>query len=504
MQDKAGTDGDGQRGPAALASTSARPLEESQPASAVGIGGVLALFTATTFLSALLLFSVQPMFAKMVLPILGGSPSVWAVAMLFFQAALLAGYCYAHLLISTLRPWIGGLIHIAVCAAAAAALPIGVPQSLGEPPPGDPVAWQLMLFAVGVGMPFFAVSANAPLLQAWFAASGHPHGNDPYFLYGASNLGSLLALLAYPLVLEPAFGVGALARFWAAGFIALIALIVLSLFAVRRADTARAGNFRSVSAAAPAATASVQEAAPPGWARRLGWVGLAFVPSALLTAFTNHITMDVASAPLLWVLPLALYLLTFVLVFRDRPIALVPSLVLVMLVGGACWSFFSERLLGAESSRFGMIAEGMFLALVFLVAQRWVLKASSMDGLRAVHIATLVLALLALAQTEHEGWFITASTGVAVFFASTMVAHRTLYETRPSASRLTEFYLLMSLGGVLGGVFAALIAPRVFSQIYEYPILLALTVACRPGALSLRFGRAQMDSLLVLWLIVAA
>ena len=470
-------------------------LPEARQSRAAG-AGALVVFTATTFLSALLLFSVQPMFAKMVLPILGGSPSVWAVAMVFFQATLLAGYCYAHLLIRATSPAVGGGVHLGLTVAALLALPIGVPGNFGEPPPGDPALWQLGLFAAGVGLPFLAVSANAPLLQAWFAVSGHRHARDPYFLYAASNLGSLIALLAYPLVLEPAFGLTALAKIWAAGFVALLALLLMTWIGISARGPA----------AHVAATARELGDAKPSLGRRLGWIGLAFVPSALLTAFTNHVTMDVASAPLLWVIPLAIYLLTFVLVFRERPIALLPAAIVVALGAGAIWPFVGRRLLGLESGLDGnaqMIAGGLAAAL-FVVIVKGVLKASSMDGMRWVHVGALVLALLTLSQTEHEGWFVTATTGVAVFFAATMVAHRTLYETRPAASRLTEFYLLMSLGGVLGGLFAALVAPRIFSQIYEYPILLALSAACRPGALKLDFSKKGRDGLLALWLVIAS
>jgi hypothetical protein len=457
----------------------------------------LAVFTATTFLSAFLLFSVQPMFAKMVLPILGGSPSVWAVALLFFQAALLAGYCYAHVLIRLTRPLLSGVIHIALSLLALFALPIAVPSGFGEPPPGDPAFWQLGLFAAGVGLPFLAVSANAPLLQAWFAASGHPHARDPYFLYGASNLGSLIALLAYPFVLEPAFGVTALSRIWAAGFVALIALIALSILVVRRPAISTADS--------RAETPSLEVGPPPSLGRRLGWIGLAFVPSALLTAFTTHITMDVASAPLLWVLPLALYLLTFVLVFRDRPIALLPAALIVALGVGAFWPGIAKALFGIEDvSTWQQTVAALVGALAYGLALKLVWRRSAMDGMRAVHIAALILALLALSQTEHEGWFVTASTGVAVFFAATVVAHRTHYETRPPAARLTEFYLFMSLGGVLGGLFAALLAPRLFSEIFEYPILLALTLACQPGALSLGKPGTRREALLSLWIVIAA
>src|SRR5262252_4634319 len=273
---------------------------------------VLCSFTATTFLSALLLFSVQPMFAKMVLPVLGGSPSVWAVAIFFFQAALLVGYCYAHVLIAHASVPQTGLIHLGVCALAILALPIGLPSGWREPPAGEPYLWQIGLFMAAIGLPFVAVSANAPLLQAWFARTGHPHGSDPYFLYAASNLGSLIALLSYPFVLEPVFGLKTLSKLWSVLFLVLIialAFVFLLMWVLEREHGATL---------APAGAATVAE--PVTWSDRLAWIGLALVPAALLTAFTTHVTTDVASAPLLWVLPLALYLLTFVLVFRERPI----------------------------------------------------------------------------------------------------------------------------------------------------------------------------------------
>src|SRR5262245_17079080 len=383
---------------------------------------VLASFTATTFLSALLLFSVQPMFAKMVLPVLGGSPSVWAVAICFFQAALLAGYCYAHLLIAKAPPAQTGPIHLGVCLLALLALPIGLPAAWGEPPPGEPYLWQLGLFAVAIGLPFLAVSANAPLLQAWFARTGHPHGHDPYFLYAASNLGSLIALLAYPFVLEPLLGLKELSRLWSLGYLVLLAALALAFMLMR----SRLSDPADAAATVAAAKTQGGPSAAPTWADRLGWIGLALVPAALLTAFTTHVTTDIASAPLLWVLPLSLYLLTFVLVFRDKP--LIPRQVLLL-----------------------------------------------------VHLAAVAVALLVLAQTKHDNWFVTATTGVIVFFASGMVAHRTLYEARPIARHLTEFYLWMSFGGALGGLSAALIAPKIFSEVFEYPLLLALSMACRPG-----------------------
>ena len=402
------------------------------------------VFTATTFLSALLLFAIQPMFAKMVLPVLGGSPSVWSVSVFFFQAALLAGYLYAHLLINKAPPHLTGIIHLGVCIVSFICLPIGLSSRWGEPPQGEPYMWQLGVFTASIGLPFMAVAANAPLLQAWFARSGHPNARDPYFLYAASNLGSLIALLGYPFILEPAFGLSQLSHIWAYGFVALVVSLGGSFFLMRGAQV---GGVPEVVAAPVGA---LDAAAPaPTLQQRLGWVGLAFVPSALVTAFTVHVTTDVASAPLLWVLPLALYLLTFVLVFRDNP------------------------LIARES-------------LLFL------------------HLVALVVALITLSQLQSGSWFVTSSTGVAVFFTTAMLAHRTLYEARPAPRYLTEFYLWMSFGGALGGMFTALIAPKIFSQIFEYPLLLALSMACRPGALTLLGDREKKkEELIMLWLIAA-
>ena len=223
------------------------PPRAALPKSPAG-AGVLALFVATTFLSAFLLFSIQPLFAKMVLPVLGGSSSVWAVALLFFQAALLAGYGYAHLLTRYVPFASSGFVHLGLAALALLALPVGLPETWREPPLGDPYLWQLGLFAVAVGLPFVAVAANAPLLQAWFSRSGHPHAQDPYFLYGASNLGSLIALLGYPFLFEPAFGLTALSRYWALLYVVLIVAIGACFALVRRRAEARHAASRRVDA----------------------------------------------------------------------------------------------------------------------------------------------------------------------------------------------------------------------------------------------------------------
>jgi spermidine synthase len=401
-------------------------------------------FTGTTFLSALLLFAIQPMFAKTVLPVLGGSPSVWSVSVFFFQTALLGGYLYAHLLINKAPAHLTGLIHLGVCLAAAICLPIGMVGWVGEPPAGDPYLWQLGLFAASIGLPFMAVSANAPLLQAWFARTGHPNARDPYFMYAASNLGSLIALLGYPFLLEPAFGLSELTHLWAYAYGLLVLAIGGSFFLMRGAQV---GGVPETAAAAPAGAATDVPAAAPTLTNRLTWVGLAFVPSALVTAYTVHITTDVASAPLLWVIPLAIYLLTFVLVFRDRP------------------------LIARES-------------LLFL------------------HLVALAVALIALAQYTNS-WHIVSLTGLAVFVTTALLAHRTLYEARPAPVHLTEFYLWMSLGGALGGMFTALVAPQIFSEIYEYPLLLALSMACRPGALKVSQERLRNEGVALLAVAIA-
>jgi hypothetical protein len=177
--------------------------QDHSSASPTNFGLLVTAFTATTFLSAILLFSVQPLFAKMVLPVLGGAPSVWAVAVCFFQIALLVGYCYAHVLKTRFAIEHAGYLHLIFCVIAIAALPIALPANWSEPPPGEPYFWQMGLFATAVGLPFVAVAANAPLLQAWFSETRHPAARDPYFLYAASNLGSFAALIGYPFLLEP-------------------------------------------------------------------------------------------------------------------------------------------------------------------------------------------------------------------------------------------------------------------------------------------------------------
>jgi spermidine synthase len=390
---------------------------------------VLSLFTAAVFLSALLLFGVQPMFARMVLPQLGGSPSVWSVAMVFFQSMLLAGYAYAHLLTQMRNRWLAAALHLSVLVGAAFTLPLSIVQGWGAPPASGTALWLLGLFTGSIGLPFFALAANNPLLQAWFVRTGHREGNDPYFLYAASNVGSFLALLSYPLVLEPMFSLHTQGWLWSAGFVVLVLLIGGCALLLLRSD--------------PDVTAKDWPDAvgvKPSW-RTIGrWIFAAAVPSGLLVAVTAHISTDLTSAPLLWVMPLSLYLLTWVLVFQRNPI-LSHQLMLFLQPFAVAW----------------------IVALLYL-------------GNRIPMLPSLAGHLFA-------------------FFVIAMSCHGELARSRPAPVHLTSFYVSLSFGGMLGGLFAGLLAPYLFSWIAEYPILIALAVLCRPLAPG---GRNQM------WFWVAA
>jgi hypothetical protein len=385
---------------------------------------VRALYIATVFVSAALLFVVQPMFTKMVLPRLGGAPAVWSVAMVFFQATLLAGYAYAHGLIRLARPRIGLAIHVAVTIGAVFVLPLAIAQGWGAPPQRGEAFWLLGLFAASIGLPFFALSANAPLLQAWFARTDHPRAANPYFLYAASNVGSFLALISYPLAVEPLTRLTDQSRVWSVGFGVLIVLM-----AACGVVSVRAGRLR-------AASDPQDTGAPPPPARRaLAWVVLAAVPSGLLVAVTAHISTDIGAVPLLWVVPLALYLATFVIVFQARPI--IPHHLV-------------------------LLAQPFFIVAL---------------------VATLVLPVVhhILAQI---------AINLVAFFVIALTCHGELAKRRPPAEHLTAFYLWMSAGGMIGGLCAALIAPLVFNWIAEYPLLIVLAALCRPG-LSFPLGRRE-------------
>ncbi len=375
---------------------------------------LLRVFAAAIFLSAALLFAVQPMFTKMVLPRLGGTPAVWSVAMVFFQAMLLAGYAYAHLITRHLPGRASVIVHVAVMAVATLSLPLAIAVGWGRPPGVYTELWLIALFAVSIGLPFFALSANGPLLQAWFARTSHPSAANPYFLYAASNVGSFLALLAYPFVVEPLTRLGQQSLGWTVLFYVLIALI------------ATAGVLMLRTPRKPESLADAPPAPPPSWRDAVTWIFLAAIPSALLVSVTSHISTDIAAAPFMWVIPLALYLLTFVIVFQTRP----------------------------------------------LLRHRW------MVFIEPFFIVGLV-AVMSLDITSYALWLLVLN--VAAFFVIAMVCHGELSRRRPPAQHLTAFYMWMSTGGVIGGIFSGLIAPNIFSWVAEYPALIVLAILCRPG-----------------------
>src|SRR5689334_13540897 len=377
---------------------------------------VLTVYTAAIFVSALLLFSVQPLFTKMVLPRLGGSPAVWSVAMVFFQSLLLAGYAYAHLLMQVKSRVVPVVVHLVLLIAAFITLPLGIATAYGEPPASGYAVWLLGLFVISIGLPFFALAANNPLLQAWFVRTGHPAGHDPYFLYASSNIGSFLALLSYPFLLEPMFTLHTQNRLWTGGYGILIVLIAACGVLLLRSPKLAMVDARTEDLNAPA----------PGLMTRLRWIFLAGVPSGLLIAVTAHISTDVAAAPLLWVLPLSLYLLTWVVVFQSRP----------------------------------------------LLPHKWMLM------LQPVAIAGVVVLL---AFGGEQNLLLTLGGHQLCFFVIAMACHGELARTRPAAKYLTGFYVALSFGGMVGGLFAGLLAPFAFSWVAEYPILLALAALCRPA-----------------------
>ncbi len=383
------------------------------PAAAAPRPAPPALFALTVFTSAALVFMVQPMVAKLVLPLLGGSSSVWNTSMAFFQLALLAGYFYAHLLqrIPTVRGQ--ALTHLAALIVAAVALPLRVNGLAGPPSSEHPNLWLLTVLTLSIGAPFAVLSATAPLVQAWHARTvGAAGGKEPYVLYAASNLGSLLALLAYPIAVEPAFTLFGQRMGWSLGYVLFVLIIGVLALAVSRARAQAAER------AAPAATPA------PSWRQRLIWVALAAIPSSLMLGVTTYITTDIASAPFLWVLPLALYLGTFIIAFQERP-AISPELTLT-LQGAALAACVA--LLPFRATFFGL--------LLF------------------VHLSA--------------------------FFLTALMCHQRLVAQRPDPAHLTEFYLCLSLGGVVGGGFNAFLAPVLFSDVWEYPLILALSCLARP------------------------
>ncbi len=388
---------------------------------------MIRLFTITLLVSSGLLFLVQPMFARIVLPLLGGTPAVWNTCMVFFQASLLAGYLYAHL--ST--KWLGvrrqTMLHAGVLLLPMLVLPIGISEGWAPPSEGDPIGWLLLLLTATIGLPFFVVAASAPLMQKWFSSLGHETSDDPYYLYAASNAGSMTALLAYPTIFEPLMTLSQQSAVWTGGYVLLALLTIGCAVAVVRHHKLHHTTARGH--ATP--TVEHSHALPPLlFMRKLRWIALTAVPSSLLLGVTQYITTDLVVVPVLWVIPLAMYLLTFILVFARR------------------------RLIPQHVAR------------------------------RALPPAALVLLLMLVIEATNPLVLIVVGHLLA-FFILALACHGELADDRPSTRDLTSYYLMMGIGGMLGGVFNAIIAPHLFTTVAEYPIAVAAAALfmVRPGEL---------------------
>ncbi|MGH9943566.1 MAG: spermidine synthase, partial [Pyrinomonadaceae bacterium] len=398
--------------------------------------GLTLLYALTMFVSACLLFWSQPMVAKLLLPSLGGTPAVWNTSLLFFQTLLLAGYAYALYASTRLSLRRQVLVQLALFLVAALALPIGLPASALDylPRTSNPTPWLLGVLLLTVGLPFFALSTSAPVLQRWFSQTRHREARDPYFLYAASNAGSLVALLGYPLLVEPFFSLRVQTRLWAALYAALALLVALCGLTLWRANKAAGqesqpagGTDRQIGPLEGESELSETPSAEPepDTRSRLRWIALAFVPTSLMMGATAYVSTDIASLPLLWVVPLAVYLLTLILAFARRQL-------------------ISRR----------------------VVAQ-------------AIPGATLILVLVYLSGATQPALFLVV-LHLAFLFVAALGCHQQLAFERPPAKHLAEFYLWMSAGGALGGVFNALVAPAVFDSVIEYPLVILLAALLRP------------------------
>ncbi|POZ52273.1 fused MFS/spermidine synthase [Methylovulum psychrotolerans] len=389
---------------------------------------LILLFATTLFTSASLMFVLQPLFGKILLPLLGGSPAVWNTCMVFYQSILFLGYLYAHTLSTRLSASQQILVHASIILLSVLALPVGLPEQVTPPTEGNPTWWLLSTLGLAIGLPFFVLSTTAPLIQKWFAQIGHHSSHDPYFLYAASNTGSLLALLSYPFLLEPNIGLAAQQTDWSMGY-ALLGVLIAACAAML---------WRNRQAAATVTAASA-DTLP--WLTQLHWLALALVPSSLLLGLTNFISTDIASVPLLWIIPLTVYLLSFIIVFSKWNDAIHPWMV-----------------------RIQPIFLIPFIAYAFI------------NPADLPYWAYLILHVIA-------------------FFLAIMVCHGELAKRRPPTQYLTRFYLIMSFAGMLGGMFNTFVAPFIFNGIYEYPIMIVAALLLRPG-LPLALNRRLLWQLL--------
>ena len=396
------------------------------------------LFVVAILSGSFLLFLVQPMVARMALPRLGGAPAVWNSAMLVYQALLLGGYAYAH--------WLGRLsagrqavIHLAVLVAAMLWLPLHL-SGMDLPADAAPTFWVPWLLATSIGPLFFAISAQAPLLQRWFSTSSD--GADPYALYAASNLGSFGGLIAYPLLVEPLLALRWQSWLWTAGYVLVVLLVAACAWRLPRTANSHTAQTPTGEVVSP----------PPPRVRVALWIALAFVPSGLMLATSTYITTDVVAMPLLWVLPLGLYLLSFSIAFAaNRDLA---------------------------------------------------------DTLTRIAPITILLFGGVMVGGYQEKPYLNAALALVLLFMASVALHTAMYRMRPAPDRLTGFYLAMSIGGALGGVFAALIAPIVFDWTYEYPLLILAAGVLVPQSVLIdpvrRFWSGSRKRSRIIKLVIAA
>ena len=402
-------------------------------------------FAVTVFVSAFLLFQVQPLISKSILPWFGGSPAVWTTCMLFFQVVLFAGYLYAHLLTKLLENRGQAIVHIALMVAAALLLPI-IPNSNWKPNgPDDPVVRIVLLLGVTVGLPYFILSSTGPLLQCWFSRQ-HP-GKSPYRLYALSNIGSLLALISYPFVVETTLDIGTQASVWSFVFILFAASCAVCAARISRLSDQSVGETESMAE-------EHNDDATSSIGTRVLWFALAMVPSTMLLATTNQVCLDVASIPFLWVLPLTLYLMSFILCFDS---------------------------------------------------DRWYSRES--------FTAALAVSMVCVTTVLFKGSGVALQVQVLVYFSALffccMVCHGELALLKPSPKRLTSFYLTISAGGAGGGIFVGLIAPAIFPTYLELhiavlaSIVLTLAVFFRDRKWTFHRGRPRWVWCLMLVLTTA-
>lgn len=376
---------------------------------------LIILFAVTLFTSATLMFVMQPMFGKLLLPLLGGSPAVWNTCMVFYQTLLFLGYAYAHFISTRWQVQKQLSVHAVVLLSSLSMLPLALPEHIAPPTTSDPTLWIVWTLFISIGLPFFVVSTTAPLLQKWFAHIGHQKSTDPYFLYAASNAGSLIALLSYPFIIEPNLGVAGQKLSWSISYGVLCLLVLSCGYMLWRSQVQEASSEEE------------QVLAPLTNTTKLHWLVLALVPSSMLLGLTNFISTDIASVPLLWIIPLTLYLLSFILVFSK----------------------WHERI------------------------HPWMLKAQP-----AVLLPFLAFSFINPAVLPY---WLDLILHLSSFFLVVMVCHGELARLRPNTQHLTSYYLIMSFAGMLGGMVNTFVAPFIFNGVYEYPLMLIAALLLRPG-----------------------